>query len=150
MTDELPDIQVFNQTTLSIPLDQSLCQAIAHQISDKEQCSFDFVEVVYVDEDKIVQINKEYLNRDYVTDIITFRYNDSKNKQDIEGTMFCCAPQIEEQAQQFNESTEREFTRIFIHGLLHLTGYEDQSEEEKNEMTQKEDFYLDWVEKHQG
>ncbi|WP_445665006.1 rRNA maturation RNase YbeY [Fodinibius sp. AD559] len=147
MTDELPDIQVFNQTNLSIPLEQSLCQAVAKQLSDKEECSFNFVEVVYVDEEKIVQINNEHLDRDYITDIITFRYDDSDRHQDIEGTMFCCAPRIIEQAQEFNESPEREFLRIYIHGLLHLAGYEDQYTEEKEQMTQKEEYYLDLVDK---
>ncbi len=109
MADELPDIQIFNQTSLSIPLEQSFCQAVAKQLSGKEECSFHFVEVVYVDEEKIVQINSEHLDRDYITDIITFRYDDSDQDQDIEGTMFCCAPRIVEQAQEFNESTEREF-----------------------------------------
>ncbi len=143
MADELPDIQIFNQTNVSIPLEQSFCEAIAKQLSDKEECSFNFVEIVYVDEDKIVQINSEHLDRDYITDIITFRYDDSDHNKEIEGTMFCCAPRIVEQAKEFNESPEREFLRIYIHGLLHLAGYEDQSPEQKEQMTQKEEFYLE-------
>ncbi|WP_440998845.1 rRNA maturation RNase YbeY [Fodinibius sp. SL11] len=149
MAKELPDIQIFNQTNLSPPLEQALCQAIANQLSENEECSFNFVEVVFVDEEKIVQINKEHLNRDYVTDIITFRYDDADTNQDIEGTMFCCAPRIIEQAQEFNESTEREFLRIYIHGLLHLAGYDDKSTGEKEKMTKKEDFYLSRTKKLQ-
>lgn len=149
MAKELPDIQIFNQTNLSPPLEQALCQAIANQLSENEECSFNFVEVVFVDEEKIVQINKEHLNRDYVTDIITFRYDDDDTNQDIEGTMFCCAPRIIEQAQEFNESTEREFLRIYIHGLLHLAGYDDKSTGEKEKMTKKEDFYLSRTKKLQ-
>ena len=147
MADELPDIQVFNQTSLSIPLDQSFCQEVAKQLSVQEECSFNFVEVAYVDEDEIIRINSEHLDRDYITDIITFRYTDSDQNQNIEGTMFCCAPRIIEQAQEFEESTDREFLRIFIHGLLHLTGYEDQSQEQKERMTQREEFYLEMAEK---
>jgi rRNA maturation RNase YbeY len=142
MGKELPDIQIFNQTSHHIPFEQSFCQGIANQLADKEECSFNFVEVVFVDEDKIVEINKKHLNRDYVTDIITFRYDDSQDCQMVEGTMFCCAQRIIEQAREFNEFTEREFQRIFIHGLLHLVGYDDLSAEEKKQMTEKEDFYL--------
>ena len=149
MADALPDIQIYNQTNLSIPLGQSLCQMVIKQLSDKEKCSFNFVEIVYVDEDEIVRINNEHLNRDYITDIITFRYDDLDHHQDIEGTMFCCAPRIFEQAQEFNESSEREFLRVYIHGLLHLAGYEDQSQEQQEQMTQKEEFYLDMAEKRQ-
>ena len=149
MADELPDIQIFNQTNVSIPLEQSFCEAVAKQLSDKEECSFNFVEIVYVDEDKIVQINSEHLDRDYITDIITFRYDDSDHNKEIEGTMFCCAPRIVEQAKEFNESPEREFLRIYIHGLLHLAGYEDQSPVQKEQMTQKEEFYLEIAAKRQ-
>jgi rRNA maturation RNase YbeY len=95
-----------------------------------------------VDEDEIVRINKEHLDRDYVTDIITFRYDES-DADAIEGTMFCCAPRIAEQAEEFNESRKREFLRIYIHGLLHLIGYEDKSDQQKKEMTAKEETYLD-------
>jgi rRNA maturation RNase YbeY len=150
MADEFPDIQIFNQTNLSIPLEQPFCQDLAKLLSDEEECGFNFVEVVYVDEDKIVEINSEHLGRDYVTDIITFRYDDSDRNQDIEGTMFCCAPRIIEQAQEFNKSPQREFMRIYIHGLLHLAGYEDQSEEKKEQMTQKEEYYLDKADKRLG
>lgn len=143
MSDPQPDIQIFNQTDSPIPLKESLYPRVAAALANQEKCSFSFVEVVYVDEDEIIRINKEHLDRDYVTDIITFRYDNEPSKQDIEGTMFCCAPRIKEQAGEFNESTEQEFLRIYIHGLLHLIGYEDKSEEQKRKMTAKEDTYLD-------
>lgn len=147
MDKAVPDIQIFNQSELSIPINQEDCLAVTQQLESTEGCSYRFIEVVYVDEEEIVRINKEHLNRDYVTDIITFRYDDSELCQEIEGTMFCCAPRIKEQAQEFNESIEREFLRIVIHGLLHLAGYEDQSTEEKQKMTEKEDYYLAEAEK---
>lgn len=137
-----PDIQVFNETSLDIPIASSLYKKLADTVSQKENCRFNFVEVVYVDEDEIVRINKEHLDRDYVTDIITFRYDES-DANEIEGTMFCCAPRIAEQAEEFKEFPEREFLRIYIHGLLHLTGYEDKLDQQKKEMTDKEETYLD-------
>lgn len=146
MADSQPDIQVFNQTDHSIPLEKSIFKDLALSISDKEMGSFRFIEVVYVDEELIVRINKEYLDHDYVTDIITFRYDESEEKNDIEGTIFCCAPRIVEQAEEFNESTEREFLRVYIHGLLHLMGYNDQTEEDKKQMRTKEDEYIDLAE----
>ncbi len=143
MTESKPDIQVFNQTELDIPLEDSLYLKVAETISQKEECTFSFVEVVYVDEKEIIRINKEHLDRDYVTDIITFRYDESETNRDIEGTMFCCAPRIVEQAKEFDEPQECEFLRIYIHGLLHLVGYEDKSDKEKQQMTAKENRYLD-------
>lgn len=137
-----PDIQVFNQTDTSLPFEQSLLSLLAAAVADKENAPFSFVEVVYVDEDEIVRINREHLNRDYVTDIISFHYTDPSSDQPIEGTLYCCAPRIFEQAEEFGESPKKEFLRIFVHGLLHLVGYEDQSDQQKQTMTEKENTYL--------
>lgn len=146
MADKQPDIQVFNETDMDIPLSTSTFETVLSSLSKSEDCSFQFVEVVYVDEEEIVRINKEHLERNYVTDIITFRYDDSADNSAIEGTLFCCAPRIREQTKEFNESPKKEFLRIYIHGLLHLAGYEDKTDEQKQQMTAREDFYLDHVE----
>lgn len=146
MADKQPDIQIFNETDMDIPLSTSTFETVVSSLSKSEDCSFQFVEVVYVDEEEIVRINKEHLEHNYVTDIITFRYDDSAANSAIEGTLFCCAPRIREQAKEFNESPEEEFLRIYIHGLLHLAGYEDKTDEQKQQMTAREDFYLDHVE----
>lgn len=138
-----PDIQVFNETYTTLPLSTADLQKAAQRISEYDECLFKFIELVYVDEEEIVRINKEHLDRDYVTDIITFRYDEPGWDQEIEGTLFCCAPRIEEQAKQFNEPVKREFLRIFIHGLLHLKGYDDKTKSQKKEMTERENFYLD-------
>lgn len=143
MADSQPNIQVFNETDLDIPVPSQEYERIASAIANAEDCSFKFVEVVYVDEDEIVRINQEHLDRDYVTDIITFRYSGTEENKEIEGTMFCCAPRIYEQAKEFEELPETEFRRIYIHGLLHLAGYEDKTEEQKVRMTAKENAYLD-------
>lgn len=145
MTGPEAPIRIFKQTEHPVPLSHTHCQAITESLMLHEQCSFSFVEVVYVDEKEIVRINKEHLERDYVTDIISFRYDESDDLHDIEGTLFCCAPRISEQARECNEPEEREFQRILIHGLLHLVGYDDQSDEEKKAMTAKENFYLDRI-----
>ncbi|TYP95162.1 rRNA maturation RNase YbeY [Fodinibius salinus] len=146
MADKQPDIQVFNETDSDIPLSSSTFDSTATTLSKSEDCSFNFVEIVYVDQEEIVRINKEHLERDYITDIITFRYDNSEDNSAIEGTMFCCAPRIREQAKELNESPEKEFLRIYIHGLLHLAGYEDKTNDQKQQMTAREDFYLNEVE----
>lgn len=142
MAETHPNIQVFNESDSALPLEQSDFAEIASSIAKNEDCAFRFIEVVYVDEQEIIRINKEHLERDYVTDIITFRYDDSNDNSAIEGTLFCCAPRITEQASEFSESVKNEFARIYIHGLLHLIGYNDQSDIQKKEMTAKENVYL--------
>ncbi|MDZ7807052.1 MAG: rRNA maturation RNase YbeY [Gracilimonas sp.] len=137
-----PTLQIFNESPVSIPLDQAEAQKILSLLEELEKITYSFVELVYVDEAEIIRLNKKHLDRDYVTDIISFRYDEAERDNQIEGTLYCCAPRIEEQSGEFEEPAEREFKRILIHGLLHLIGYEDQTETEKSAMTRLEDKYL--------
>ncbi|HET8866306.1 MAG TPA: rRNA maturation RNase YbeY [Gracilimonas sp.] len=145
MNNETSVLEIFNESEEKVPLRQKKAESILYTVSDQENARFAFVELVYVDEDEIVRINKEHLSRYYVTDIISFRYDEgqeSQNNTAIEGTLFCCAPRILEQSAEFKEPVEREFQRIFIHGLLHLIGYEDSTEKDKAVMTELENKYL--------
>jgi len=127
----------------AVPVSISELNRITKIIENEEKVQFHHIELVYVKEEDIVEVNKEYLNRDYVTDIITFRYDEDESNSSIEGTLFCCAPRISEQSLEFNVDQKEEYLRIFIHGLLHLLGYKDESEEEKSIMTGLENKYLD-------
>jgi rRNA maturation RNase YbeY len=136
-------LYLFNETSHSLPVDRTTIREIVNLIEENESYSFSLIETVFVDEDTIVALNQEYLNRNYVTDIITFRYDEQMANQGIEGTLYCCAPRIYEQAKAYKQPPEREFNRIIIHGLLHLTGYDDQYEEAQQKMRNREDFYLE-------
>lgn len=133
-------VEVFNESGIPLPDLEERFAKILKSISEREKVTFGFVEVVFVDEEKIIEVNKEYLSKDYITDIISFHYHEKG--EDIEGTLFCCAQQIKEQAEGLGEEFETELSRIFIHGCLHLIGYEDTTPIEKSAMTQKENEYL--------
>lgn len=137
-------LSLFNLTDVQIPVKNSVLENFIHLIEKKESVSFHLVELVYTDEEGIVKINQEYLGRDYVTDIITFSYEEITTNG-IEGTLYCCAPRIDEQSREVNSDTEQEFYRIFIHGLLHLAGYDDSTSEEKEAMTTLENHYLEYL-----
>lgn len=135
-------IQLYNESAVSIPLTADDIVQAVQLVTKEEHCSFNLLEVVYLDEAGIVDINKKHLGRTYVTDTISFRYDDDPSNNQIEGTLFCCAPRIYEQAKELGEKASDEFMRIVIHGLLHLIGYEDRSADDKAEMSRKEDHYL--------
>lgn len=137
------DVQFYNESGRPVPVDERIARKCISEVARQDACSFNLVELVYVDEEKIREINHEHLGRDYVTDIITFRYDEEGNKIGIEGTLFCCARRISEQALEYEQEEETEFMRVLIHGLLHLAGYDDQSEEDRRQMREREDFYLD-------
>lgn len=134
-------LSIFNPSGFSLPFSKQELLDIIGTIETSETIRFKQIELVYVDEKNILKINKTHLNRDYVTDIISFRY-DEENDQAIEGTLFCCAPRIREQSTEFGTDTQSEFLRVFVHGLLHLAGYDDQTETQKLQMRNLEDKYL--------
>ncbi|PWN07172.1 rRNA maturation RNase YbeY [Rhodohalobacter mucosus] len=113
-------------------------------VETHEKIRFRSIELVYVDEKEILRINREYLDHDYITDIITFSYDESS--ENLEGTIFCCAPRILEQSIEFGTDTADEFLRVFVHGLIHLAGYNDKTDAEKSTMTRLENRYLELLE----
>ena len=140
--DNLPPIKIFNTSGIEIPINKSDAIFILTQIQNTQNSMYESVELVYVDETEITRINNEYLNHDYVTDIITFRLDDGIDNTAIEGTMYCCTKRIIEQASEFNQLIKDEFLRVMIHGFIHLLGYNDQTADEKKEMTKMEDYFL--------
>lgn len=133
---------------MELPVYISDAELIVQTISKFEQKCFSEIELIYVTPDYIVDLNQSYLNRDYITDIITFDLTDYNQNEDstLSGSLYMCAKRIREQAVEWNEPERREFLRILIHGLLHLVGYNDKDSDTKTVMTQKENFYLSELE----
>ncbi|MDP2890961.1 MAG: rRNA maturation RNase YbeY [Bacteroidota bacterium] len=97
------------------------------------------ISFVFCSDDYLLEVNKQYLNHDYFTDIITFDYVEDGV---ISGDIFISCDRVKENASAFKTGFENELLRIVIHGVLHLLGYKDKSKKDKLLMTQKEDFYL--------
>ena len=98
------------------------------------------VDCSLVDEEEIHNINREYRQVDRVTDVISFAFNDDENEREIAmanpeiphmlGEIFICVPRALEQAKEIGNSDERELSFLFVHGLLHLLGYDHMKEED--------------------
>ncbi|WP_083750212.1 rRNA maturation RNase YbeY [Rhodohalobacter halophilus] len=131
-----------NESGESVPVEESELLKLITIVEKSEDVRYKEIELVYVDEEEIVKINHEFLDRDYITDIITFRH-DENDSQAIEGTLYCCAPRIAEQSAEFDDNMKTEFLRVFVHGLIHLAGHDDQTPKEKQLMTDLEDQYLE-------
>lgn len=133
--------ELHNTSGQPVPLDDERAGKICALVLESEApAGAAFVELVFVDEVEIQRINKDHLQHNYVTDIITFSYHETE--QPVETTLFCCAQRISAQAVEFMQSEKTEFERVLIHGLLHACGYDDQSPDEKNRMTELENHYL--------
>jgi len=97
--------------------------------------------IIFGNKKLLSDLKKEFFQIDIATDVIAFRLNDYRKKI-IEGEIYICIPVAKENAKLYNESFEKEIARLIIHGGLHLIGYEDSSETERQEMRKLEDKYL--------
>lgn len=88
----------------------------------------------------LLDINKQYLQHDTYTDIVTF--DNSERDDTIAGDIFISIDRVKENALKFGVPERDELHRVIIHGILHLCGYGDKRREDKKRMTEKEDFYL--------
>ena len=94
----------------------------------------------FTDNKLIRKINKKYLSHNYCTDIITFPYNNSK--RNIEGEIFISLDTVKENAKKYGTGYKNEFTRVLVHGCLHLTGYNDKTKKEQELIRYKENCYM--------
>lgn len=92
-------------------------------------------------DEEVLQINIDSLNHDYYTDVITFDYEDDEDIEENE--VVISIDRIKENASTLKQSLHTEIHRICIHAMLHLVGYKDSNELEKQKMTSQENHFLD-------
>ena len=97
------------------------------------------ISIVFCSDEYLLQINKQYLNHNYFTDIITFDYSTDRK---VSGDLFVSVDRLRDNSKQLEITLQLEVRRVLVHGVLHLCGYNDKSTADKKLMTAKEDFYL--------
>ena len=97
------------------------------------------INVIFCSDNYILDVNMKYLQHDYFTDIITFDYCEGKV---LSGDLFISVDSVRENSIEFETDFEEELHRVIVHGVLHLIGYDDHTEEDKKVMRQKENYYL--------
>ena len=97
------------------------------------------INIIFCSDNYILDVNMKYLQHDYFTDIITFDYCEGKV---LSGDLFISVDSVRENSIEFGTDFEEELHRVIVHGVLHLIGYDDHTEEDKKVMRQKENYYL--------
>lgn len=100
------------------------------------------ISIILCSDKYLLDMNVNYLKHNYYTDIITFNYVEGDI---ISGDLFISVDRIKDNSKKFNTNWIKELYRVVFHGLLHLIGYNDKTEDEKKLMREKEDFYLNEV-----
>ena len=101
------------------------------------------INYIFCSDGYLLELNKKYLNHSTLTDILTFP--DTTPSGEESGEIYISIDRIKENASKFKQSFEKELYRVMVHGILHLSGYKDKSENEKKLMTMMEDYYLDKI-----
>lgn len=130
-------IEISNTTKRKLPT-QTL-RTIIESVLKCEKHRAEMISAVYCGDKFIKKINRTFLQHDYATDTISFRLNEGKN---VEGEFYISLDTVARNARQYKVNAEEELFRVTIHSVLHLVGYGDETQEERQEMTAKENAYL--------
>ena len=109
------------------------------KVIKQENMQIGDINIVFYNDEQLLKLNKQYLHHDTFTDIITFDYSE---KNTLHGDICISVERVKENAQKFNYAFEEELRRVMAHGILHLCGYKDKKNEDKQLMTQKEESAL--------
>lgn len=132
-------INFFNQTELKTKEYEKLIKKVLKKIRRKNEFN-----IIFVDNDEIQRINREFRKIDKVTDVISFALCDDKDiviTREL-GDIFICLNRAFEQASDYGHSIEREVAFLAVHGYLHLCGYDHMTEEDEKIMFAKQDDIL--------
>ena len=113
---------------------------------EHEKATNSIFSIIFVDDDEIHKINKEYRNVDRITDVISFAFEDNQdimyNEIRMLGDIYICIPQMKRQAIDYGHSEKRELSFLAVHGLLHLLGYDHMEKEDEEKMFSLQELIL--------
>ena len=124
------------------PIDTDLMQRWVSAVAEAHQRTLGDIAYIFCDDDKIIEVNRQFLNHDYYTDIITFDYSSGKR---ISGDMFISLDTVRTNAEMFGSTYDNELLRVIIHGILHLCGINDKGPGEREIMEQEENAALEML-----
>lgn len=132
-------IQYLNELVELPPLTKQTVNQWVKMVATSYGKNIGEIAYIFCNNERILEVNQQYLNHDYYTDIITFDYSEGKK---ISGDIFISIETVRSNAEEYNVTFEEELNRIIIHGILHLCGNDDKTPQQRLEMTNKENRAL--------
>ena len=109
------------------------------RVLKQEGAKLSNLNIIFCSDDYLLGINRQYLNHDFYTDIITFDYSE---KRDISGELYISIDRVKDNANSLGATFQQELNRVIIHGVLHLLGFKDKTSRQAKTIRKKEDECL--------
>lgn len=137
-------VNFFSEGVTFILKNKTLLRSWFIQCAFAEKKKLGTLNYIFCSDIHLKKINKRYLDHNYFTDIITFPDSEPASKL-LGGDIFISIDRVKENAHAFNVTFTEELHRVMVHGLLHLCGHGDKTDQQKKNMRKLEDFYLDKI-----
>jgi rRNA maturation RNase YbeY len=132
-------VYFFFQAPVSLQ-DRVKLKKFIESIFKKEKKKIQGLNYVFCTDEELLEINRQYLDHDYYTDIVSFEL--SKKNEPAEGDIYISIDRVRDNALSLGEPLYKELHRVIFHGALHLCGYKDKTRSQSLEMRNKEEEYL--------
>ncbi|SDZ74751.1 rRNA maturation RNase YbeY [Arachidicoccus rhizosphaerae] len=130
----------FNYLDSSLPLkNKNIVKAFIATIFKKEKKGLNYINYIFCSDDTLLELNKQQLQHDYYTDILTFELSTDNN---TESEVYISVDRVKDNAKTLQQPLEKEILRVLFHGALHLCGYKDKTKKDEAKMREMEDFYI--------
>ncbi len=137
------DIQIFNNSSYKYLPKKKVVEAVTNVFRFENKGSDVLLNLIYVTDEDILTINRKYLRHNQTTDVITFSLGE--DRKNIEGEIYISLDTAKKQSDEYKVSLQNEIIRLAIHGALHLSGYDDNTEENRLKMHNLENKYLGMI-----
>lgn len=132
-------IYFFHEKAVTLK-DRTRLKQFIEKVFKKEGRALESLNYIFCSDKRLLAINREYLQHDYYTDIISFEL--SPPQEPIIAEIYISIDRVRDNSSLLNQSFTRELHRVIFHGALHLCGYSDKTLKEEQKMREKEDQYL--------
>jgi len=134
------EINLFFQNAITLK-DRGKLKSFIISLMKKEVNKPKDISIIFCSDEYLLEINKQHLKHNYLTDIITFDLT-PKNEKEITAELYISTDRVKFNAKDYNTTITNELHRVIFHGILHLCGYKDKSKNDIKIMREKETLYL--------
>jgi len=142
----LPDspLTILYESKFSVKINENLLHLLCRNVYLEESIDENrLVDLIFCTEETIQKLNLDFRQKDKITDVLSFSFDDD----DYLGEIYICVKRADEQRVDYGLTLDEEISRLFVHGLFHLYGFDHETEDERLKMEEKEKKFVDFDDK---